>query len=498
MAVTNALEEATPILKPQYVAIFLALSYIIYFFGRLVYNIYLHPLSSYPGPASYAATDIPFVRALLNGNLTYETHELHKKYGEVIRIAPDELSYISAEAWRDIYGHRVGRPQVEKSRPFYDTLAGGAPSIVTAPTGDHSRFRRLLSHAFSEKAMREQESLIKVYVDLLIQRLRETSGKPTDIVQWYNWTTFDIFGDLCFGESFQCVEKSSYHPWVSMLFESIKLGAIMMAASRYPLLNSLAAKLTPSSLLAKRDAHNQMAEQKVAKRREFKTDRADFMSFILKHNDKSGMTDAEINSNAAILIIAGSETTATLMSGATYLLLQNPDVLEKLVRIIRETFASEDEITIQSVSNLKYLLAVLDESLRMYPPVPVGLPRTVGPNGDAICGKWVPGNTTVSVNQWASFRSPMNFTDPESFLPDRFMGEPRFASDNLAAFQPFSTGPRNCIGRNLAYAEMRLIITRILWNFDLEAHDNVEAWANQKIYTLWEKGPLMVKLRPMK
>ena len=361
--------------------------------GCIIYNIYFHPLSSYTGPKSYAATDLFYVRNLLNGNLTYKVQDLHQKYGNVVRISPNELSYISADGWKDIYGHSIGRSQIEKTRMFYDAFNSGAESIITAPTLVHNRFRRLLSHAFSEKAMLQQEPLLKVYVDHLIRSLKETSGKSTN-VQWYNWTTFDIFSDLCFGESFHCVEKGVYHPWVSILFDGVKLGAIIMSTNRYPLLKSITTKFAPKSLIAKRESHNQFTDHKVTKRIEMKTDRADIMSYILRHNDESGMSRAEINSNAAILIIAGSETTATILSGATQLLLRHPDVLEKLVKTISDTFATEDEITIESVNDLKYLVAVLDESLRLYPPVPVGLLRTVGPSSDILCGQWVPGNVS--------------------------------------------------------------------------------------------------------
>lgn len=67
-----------------------------------------------------------------------------------------------------------------------------------------------------------------------------------------------------------------------------------------------------------------------------------------------------------------------------------------------------------------------------------------------------------------------------------------------AVFNPFSTGPRDCIGKNLAYAEIRLIMSRLLWNFDIELVDGYEKWnENQRVFFVWQKGPLMVKLHPV-
>ncbi|KAA8576390.1 hypothetical protein EYC84_006521 [Monilinia fructicola] len=78
------------------------------------------------------------------------------------------MSYhmILHKGYKDIYGHRVGRPQLEKERHFYDGMPGGAANILSANNSDHPRFRRVLSHGFSEKAMREQETLMNVYIDL--------------------------------------------------------------------------------------------------------------------------------------------------------------------------------------------------------------------------------------------------------------------------------------------------------------------------------------------
>lgn len=117
------------------------------------------------------------------------------------------------------------------------------------------------------------------------------------------------------------------------------------------------------------------------------------------------MTREEIISTARVLLIAGSETTATLLSGATYYLLTNPEILGKLQAEIRGTFQAENDITLQSLSNsclLPYLEAVLTESLRMYPPVPANLPRITGPGGDVVDGRFVPANVRIFTGSRAS------------------------------------------------------------------------------------------------
>lgn len=105
------------------------------------------------------------------------------------------------------------------------------------------------------------------------------------------------------------------------------------------------------------------------------------------------MTHEEIISNSGLLLVAGSETVATLLSGATYYLLRNPSILKRLQDEVRSAFNTENDINLESVGNsahLPYMEAVLTESLRLYPPVPASLLRMTGPEGDVIDGNFIP------------------------------------------------------------------------------------------------------------
>jgi cytochrome P450 len=86
---------------------------------------------------------------------------------------------------------------------------------------------------------------------------------------------------------------------------------------------------------------------------------------------------------------------------------------------------------------------------------------------------------------------------PYEFHAERWLEDKRFVSDNRKARQPFSAGPRNCIGKNLAYAEMRLLLASLLWHFDLELAEESKDWMERnQIYVLWLKPELKVKLTP--
>ncbi|KAK3634500.1 hypothetical protein LTR56_015228 [Elasticomyces elasticus] len=204
----------------------------------------------------------------------------------------------------------------------------------------------------------------------------------------------------------------------------------------------------------------------------------------------------EHHSNASLFMVAGTETIATALSGTTYHLLQNPSVLAKLTVELRSAFRNVDDFHLEGLARQKYLMAVLHEGLRMYPPLPILVPRVVPDGGMKIDDYWVPGGTVVGVHHYATYRSEAHFRHANEFRPERWLGDPEFASDHLDTLEVFSVGPRNCLGQNLAWHEMRLLLATVVLNFDLELCEENDNWIEQRVYTLWEKKPLMCNLVP--
>ncbi|KAH7065480.1 cytochrome P450 [Macrophomina phaseolina] len=481
----------------------------LYLLSKIIYNIFFHPLRAYPGPFTHAASRIPYCVHLCAGRLPFHVHELHARYGPIVRIAPDELAISGAGSANasSTRGHHHGAAEFQKWPHFYKPVPAAALNdIITAPREEHALLRRALSHGFSDRSMREQEPLIAKYIDLLIARLREracadgtTSPPAVDIMAWYNYTTFDVIGDLAFGEAFGCLESSDYHPWVKAIFQLSKGGVVMQTASFFPGLTAAILRCVPEKAKRSREEHFALTMAKLERRVALGKERPDLIEGLLKKREEWNMPMTHLQGNASTLIIAGSETTASLLSGVTFLLLKHPHALAKLTEEVRSAFKSEDDININSVGQLKYMLACLDEALRLYPPTPVGLPRVVSKGGATIVGNYVPENTVVAIHMWATYRDETNFTKPLEFHPERHLGDPRFAADKLEAFQPFHVGPRACLGRNLAYAEMRIILARVIYNFDMKLAEGSEHWIdNQKVYFLWEKGPLYVHLTQVK
>jgi cytochrome P450 len=242
-----------------------------------------------------------------------------------------------------------------------------------------------------------------------------------------------------------------------------------------------------------RKTHMELTEMRTRQRIRIGKGRDDLLESLIQ----SGMSFDELKQNSGLLVIAGSETTATLLTGAVYLLTSHPDILEKLRREVHGRFATEDDITLTSVNSLPYMLAVLNECARCYPPAPISSPRTVPQGGRQIAGSFVPRGAVVGVSQWAMYHDPTLFKNPHAFAPDRFTGKfpGLFGEDRLDAIKPFLTGPRSCLGQNLAHAEMRLILARLVWRFDMVLSSDSLKWMDkQRSYLLWEKPELNVVL----
>lgn len=439
---------------------------------------------------------------MLDGVLPFEIKSFHDKYGPIVRVAPDEISFIDPQAWKDIYMNKAFiRPKVWGSRP----PGVVAHNLVSANVSDHARFRRVLQPAFSEKATREHEFTIQKYASRFIQGLEEgisdTKNGKVDLVRWLNFTTFDIIGEIATSSTFHCLDKKEYHPWVNIVLH-FKAVLAANALKFYPVLEAFVMSITPAADLtfALSTIHD-----KVKDRMAREPDMPDNISHILEHNAKNpeiAMSDGEIEANMMVILVAGSETLTTTLTAAIHFLLGNPTTLNNLRVEIHENFHTEDEITGPSTGKLKYLNAVLNETMRMAPPLPDGLRRLVPSGGATIAGNFIPEGTTVSVPCYSAFRCEANFTAPDEFKRERWLVSKNmfeFGGDYKSAFQPFSCGPHGCLGQNLAWLEMRVILCRILWRFAIEVDENeLESWDEQKIYWTWEKKALDVKLTTLR
>ena len=337
---------------------------------------------------------MPYFLAYRSGKLAHRLRELHGQYGDVIRVAPNELSYIRPDAVRDIYAKRpnsslktLPKDPVRQPPP----RSGQAVSILEGNDSDHARIRKGWSYSFSNQALSAQEPLVTSYVDQMIKRLSElakSGAKSVDLQQWYSFCTFDIICSLSFGEDLGCLVEERYHDWVALLVYSIKAKVQIAACRYYPALFYALMKMVPKSAQEKMAKHQAFTRERVQKRLNTQMSRPDFLSHLQK--SKEGMTDQEIQINAATMIFAGSHTLQTTLTGITLRLLQNPDALRQVTAEVRSAFPKGKPMDMKVLLGLPYLRAVIREGIRLTAPVPLGLTRMVPEGGVQICGEHLP------------------------------------------------------------------------------------------------------------
>ncbi|KAI1383740.1 isotrichodermin C-15 hydroxylase [Hypoxylon trugodes] len=472
----------------------------LYIASNVLYNLFLHPLASFPGPLFYRASRLPWTIALLRGRLVFDLADIHKKYGPVVRIAPNELAFQDPRAWRDVMGG--GASEIPKWIGMYGVPTFLQPHIQNTISKEHHRaLRRTLAPGFSDASLRAQEPMIVQYVDLMMRRLKEKCKEgPLNLELWYRYVVFDIICDLAVGESFKCLESDDLHPWITAMIEGGKPMGFLTAINMYPALAQLLNPVLSIAAKGPMRLHDEMVKPMVEKRLKV-GDRPDLINPLVRLQDgkKSSMSELIVNTN--VIVGAGAETSAGTLTAATSLLIDNPDKFEKLKAEVRSAFQDESQITASAVSRLPYLGACLDEALRLFPQT--GSPSLRLTDKDTIiAGTPVPKNTVVGIWPWALYRAPNLWRDHEDFHPERFTGDPKYATDAREAFKPFFTGSRDCIGQNLALIEMRLILARMVFNFDIQPTNDPHSqnWLSQQknLYIVWDKTPLPVQLTPVR
>jgi cytochrome P450 len=230
---------------------------------------------------------------------------------------------------------------------------------------------------------------------------------------------------------------------------------------------------------------NKRAQERAMAGREAKKD---FFYYLLNAKDPEtgkGLSTPELWGEANVLMIAGSDTTSTTLAATLFYLVRSPETLAKLTEEVRGAFSAvEDIISGSQLNELGFLKACIDEALRLAPAVPGAPPREVMEGGAVVDGVFLPAGTDCGTPTYSIHRQAQYYREPETYIPERWIeGETCKASGvswtstkedietARRAFCPFSIGPRGCIGKSMAFMEMRLTLARLIFLFDMSLAD---------------------------
>ncbi|KAH8104189.1 high nitrogen upregulated cytochrome P450 monooxygenase 1 [Phellopilus nigrolimitatus] len=438
-----------------------------------------HPLAKYPGPILAKLSILWLVRATVSGKYHMVLKHLHSEYGPYVRIGPNELSFADADLIPKILG-----PNGMPKGPMFDgARMPGVPSnvIATRDLADHTQKRKPWSRALSTASVREYAPAIVRRALQLAEELEKHSEKKENIgegessvnlAMWISRFAFDFMGDMAFGGGFELMREGDVTGIWTMIDQQMKAQAILQrlpwsahALHKLPVVVAGMAKFTKFV----NDCINQRKERGPLEK--------DLFYHLV--NEEAGPSAFPSHDMAVeegkLAIVAGSDTAATTMSGVFFYLLANPEVLARLRVELDEAFppGEGDPFDLATLAELPILNAVINETLRLQPPVPTDLQRApaAGCGSKRIGEHIIVEGTAINVPPYVLHRDPRYFSPiPDTFWPDRWLQTFEKNSriiTNTAAFIPFSFGPANCAGKMLALAEMRSVIALLLQRFDM-------------------------------
>ncbi|TVY32808.1 Cytochrome P450 monooxygenase [Lachnellula subtilissima] len=357
-----------------------------------VYNLYFHPLRSFPGPIYGKVTGFWYISKIIQGNSFLVIKRLHDQYGDVVRIAPNELSYNTAEAWKSIYGrniqlHGEDKASATGNRLLKDTLlygAGfeGADTVVNAEGTFYAPQRRALAYAFTRKSLMTKEDLLTHYTDRAIANLtiQISAADTVDVGPMFANAIFDFnckfVADRDIGAS---NPHGKVHPSVHYFDNILRFAYIPISLRRIPMIAYIQDTLQP--FISGGLLHHQVVGPLIQNRLENGGSETDIISYMERHPKEGDTGKSQILNNAAIFIAAGTGTTVAWLCASVYYILSNPDVKSKLYAEIRNAASKTSDLNLDVVNSMKYLKAVTDESIRIFPPIVATLTRVVPRGG---------------------------------------------------------------------------------------------------------------------
>ncbi|TQW00323.1 Cytochrome P450 [Cordyceps javanica] len=468
----------------------------------------------------------------------FNTQRLHARLAKdpVVRIGPNWLSFGRAAAVRDVYGFNS---PCEKGG-IYGALGsgGGAESLVLSTAkAAHVQRRSVVAASYAAGNIRAWEPKVVDSTSTLVSKLdalcaaAPSSGadavpehEPTfDARLWSLLYSFECtikiglskdMGLLAQGSDVVSVELSKGITVRAPIIECLRsrsraTATIVWDVANFPWLKKATALVSTWYERQWRNASIWSAwiEQATMERIE-RGKKGEYLEDLFQpmvQRAKGSETEfCHIDRVAEVhqIVHGGGEKTGISIANTLYYLLKHPETLARLRGELDESLTEDDAVAPWSkVKRMTYLRACVKESLRLSPPVASDLPRTT-PRDRAyvVAGEAVPPGTDVSISAYTAHRDPAIFVDPEAFCPDRWIitADAERLRDMTAAYIPFSTGARACVGRNLALLMQLVFVATVVHRYDfaLPSPDWTVEW--EECFTLWPRElPLKISKRQM-
>ncbi|OAQ99808.1 hypothetical protein LLEC1_00720 [Akanthomyces lecanii] len=461
------------------------------FTSMLVYRAFFHALCKYPGPFAARLSNLHIINLSRRFRLYEEIHQLHARYGDIVRLGPSTLSVSKPEAVQAIHGPkskcRKG-PWYEYSKPLTSLHTSRDPAV-------HAQ-RRVSWERGLNSAGKEEPLLL--FIDLttfmrrtsykprvaqtthdLLEIINASQGQVFNASKWFNLYSLEVMGWMAFGRALDALAsgKETYlmelihktehlfatiiHiPWLFVLIKQIPFLAGSFGVLRKWLGVQLLSQMTSPSGTACNLFSN-------------------IMEGSTSFEELTETQRLSLEGDMFLIVGAGSETVAMSLLALFYELSNHRDAQEKLQQEIDAYFLEHDEADPALLAKMRYLQACINETLRLWPPVPSGAQRITPPEGIHVGDAFIPGDTLVQVPTYNMHRivlcvlyADMNadeeaFPRQDEFIPERWTTKPELIVDR-SGYSPFSAGNYSCVGKQLALIELRQVAVEVLKRYTVE------------------------------
>ncbi|KAF4550592.1 Cytochrome P450-like protein 84 [Elsinoe fawcettii] len=450
-----------------------------------IYNLYFHPLASFPGPKFTAATKLyEFYHDVIRGGQFYkEIQRMHAVYGPIVRINPSEIHINDASYYDTLYAGGSQR----RDKYVWFTNAGDSPTSAFATQHhDLHRMRRgALNPFFSKASVMRLEPMLREKADHIcrIMALNKKHDRIFEFGAAYMSFALDTVTNYAFGKAgcwgcldgdefsgdwkeaiikaFENATLIRYIPWMTQLLRQIPHEWISIVHRPMGMFfkSALLITNTVDDFFAS-EAQNKsgvLLEETI------------FSSLRNGKLPDSERTRKRLLDEGTILVVAGGEAITQLLTIVSYHLCDNSRMLRKLQQELKKAFPEgSDEVTWERAQSLPYLTAIIQEGLRISAIVTTRLPR-ISPDEALVFGDHViPPGTPVSMTSHFIHLDPSIWVDPLKFEPERWTTKdtPGVEKGPKQFLVPFSKGTRGCLGINLAYAQAYLVIAKAFRQFE--------------------------------
>ncbi|RYP06625.1 hypothetical protein DL764_003047 [Monosporascus ibericus] len=464
----------------------MVMAYLTALFGSMtVYRLFFHRCTKFPGPKLAAVTKLWHIWHIRKSTNFSFLKELHEKYGNIIRTGPNEITLVDPAAYQllDGWGTSTTRDV------WYDVLR---PRYSAVFSRDEDVHRKGPMNAFHPRIVKLAQSLSSC--------IKAHGTSAVDVDEVMSWFSFDVMGDIVFGKDFNLLESRVWTPAIEHRDRAL---ALVGPIGDTIWIARLAFWLVPFYGRVK-DWFRMVSfcEDQIKERLERGKDkgRVDMSEYFLDeyqmHSREKTLQDRNLYLGGTITtaVVAGSDTSRAALIASCWYLAKYPEHASK----IRDETRNVDLNDTTTLASLPHLNGFINETLRLVPPIMTGTSRITGPDGLMLDDVLIPPYTRVTTPRYAIMRMESAFPQPDDFIPERWYSRPELIRDKRA-FAPFSVGGRQCVGRTVAYTEVRCVTALLLRDYDIEfapGYDPMTMWRDMKDQVTAQPGQVRCLFKP--